>query len=97
MASNISSSRKSLTRVVASVALVISLKLTHQAAPLQRTAGTHPEANAPYGAQAAGQRRRFLGSVSEMFRHLGEGFRDVRGHETIRATILITLLMNLFF
>ena len=82
---------------VAAVALALSLKLPRQAAPLQRTADTHPEANAPYGAPAAGQRRRFLGSVSEMFRNLGEGFRYVRGHETIRATILITLLMNLFF
>ena len=62
---------------VAAVALALSLKLPHQAAPLQRTADTPPEANAPYGAPSAG--------------------RYVRGQETIRATILITLLMNLFF
>ena len=82
---------------IAGVALVLSLKLTHQAAPLQRTASTHPEANAPYRAPAAGQRWRFLGAVPDIFRNLGEGFRYVRGHETIRATILITLLVNLLF
>jgi MFS family permease len=81
---------------VVAVALVISLKLPHQAAPLQQMAGAHPEANALGQATGAG-RPRFLSSAPDVFRNLGEGFRYVRGHETIRATILITLLMNLFF
>jgi len=82
---------------VAAVALVLSLKLPYQAAPLQRTGGAHPEAKAPGQATGAGRRRRFLSSAPDVFRNLGEGFRYVRGHETIRATILITLLMNLLF
>ena len=81
---------------VAAVALVLSLKLPHQAAPLQRMGGAHPEASALGQATAAG-RRRFLSSAPDVLRNLGEGFRYVKGHETIRATILITLLMNLFF
>ena len=82
---------------VAAVALVLSLKLTPQSATLRRTDGGRAAAMASGQAVGAVQRRRFLGSVRDILRNLGEGFRYVRGHETIRATILITLLMNLLF
>ena len=82
---------------IAAVLLVLSVKLTLQAGSLQGMAGTDPEPNALYRVRATSQSRRFLGSVPDILRNLGEGFRYVRGHQTIRATILITLLMNLLF
>ena len=81
---------------LAALALILSLKLTQNAVPTQLSVGARSEATPLLETTGGGPRRQSISGPGEIFRNLGEGFRYVSGQRTIRAVILITLVMNFF-
>ena len=77
------------------LALILSLRLTRTTVPQHLAVGGLSEAT-PSGDATSPSRRISLSGTRETFRNLGEGFSYVRRQETIWATVLITVLMNLF-
>lgn len=81
------------TLCIVSLTLVVSLKSDQ----FQKQEKISKEQKVPHSDVVFTQHEGYLTIVSYLYRDLVEGFKYVIGHKTLRATVLITLFMNLMF